>query len=72
MPPDLKKHLSDEHSFLSFLAWADNSAGVTFSDFSAAHADFQPWLASLESGNDFEKLLYWAVGRLVSSADPAA
>ena len=71
-PPDLMKHLSDEHSFLSFLGWADNSDGVTFSDFSAANLDFQPWLASLESGNDFEKLLYEAASRLISSANPSA
>ncbi|TLD71336.1 AAA family ATPase [Phragmitibacter flavus] len=68
-PSDLKKYLSDEYSFLSFLQWVDNSAGKAFSDFSAAHPAFCPWLDSLDNGNDLDKILCAATKNLILSVE---
>ena len=70
IPPDLRKHLSNEHSFLSFLEWTEKREKEPFSEFASEHSEFKAWLKSLENGNDGDELLCRATCNLISSAEP--
>lgn len=66
MPAEFKNLLSDEHSFLSFLEWA-NRPETKFSEFASSHLDFVSWMDSMREGNDFERFLHGAAERLIAA-----